>query len=231
MEIKCAAIDDEPLALNLLKKYISSFSELQLLKMFDDAVAGDEFLKKNKVDLLFIDINMPDVSGIDLIRSLPEKPMLIFTTAYKEFAIEGFDLDAVDYLLKPISFERFTRAVLKAIEYYQFKKGIEVKKQQALFVRSEYQVVKIELDEIEFIESVSDYLKIHRTNEKPVMTLMTVKSILEKLPAEEFKRIHRSYIVPVKKIKSIVNKKAKLSNIELPISDNYIDIVREWKSK
>jgi two-component system, LytTR family, response regulator len=228
MNIKCIAIDDEPLALVLLKQYTSRFPELELIGLFDDPIAGAEFMNQQKPDLLFVDINMPDINGLDLVRALEYKPMIIFTTAYKEFALEGFDLDAVDYLLKPISFGRFSKAATKAIEYHQSKKPGESNTSNALFVRSEYQVIKINLEDIEYIESIADYLKIHRTNEKPLMTLMTIKAVLEKLPPNQFKRIHRSYIVPVKKIKSVANKKLRLSFVELPVSDKYIDVVREW---
>ena len=136
MQIKCVAIDDEPLALELIKEYISAFPQLQLVHTFNDAITGGEFLRNNSIDLLFIDINMPDISGIDLVRSLKTKPAIIFTTAYKNFALEGFELDAVDYLLKPISKERFERGVNKAIEYINYRRS-SVKEQEAtLFIRS-----------------------------------------------------------------------------------------------
>jgi two-component system, LytTR family, response regulator len=231
MNIKCIAIDDEPLCLVLLKQYISRFPELELDGLFDDAIAGAEFMKQRPPGLLFIDINMPGINGVDLVRSLEQKPMIIFTTSHKEFAIDGFELDAVDYLLKPITIERFTKAATKAIEYYQFKNAVEANKSNALFVRAEYQVVKIDHDDIEYIESVSDYLKIHRTTEKPLMTLMTIKAMLGKLPSHQFKRIHRSYIVPVKKIKSVTKKKLRLNSVELPVSDKYMDVIEEWVTK
>jgi DNA-binding LytR/AlgR family response regulator len=157
--------------------------------------------------------------------------MIIFTTAYKKFAIDGFELDAIDYLLKPIAFDRFERAINKAIEQYHFRTSQKTLHEEPLFVRSEYHLVKIDLDEIEYIESVEDYLKIHRTTGRPVMTLMTLKAMLEKLPAQKFKRIHRSYVVPLSKIKSVVNRKVKLTSIELPISDSYVDSLSEWIKK
>jgi DNA-binding LytR/AlgR family response regulator len=175
---------------------------------------------------------MPDISGIDLVKSLKDKPMIIFTTAYKKFAMEGFDLDALDYLLKPIQFERFARAIDKAIEYYQYKKFPGKELQENLFVRSEYRMVKVELADIEYIESLEDYLKIHLADQHFILTLMTLKSMLEKLPPERFKRIHRSYIVPVAKVKSILNRKLQLtSSMELPVSDSYIHFVNEWIRK
>jgi DNA-binding LytR/AlgR family response regulator len=231
MPLKCIAIDDEPLALKLIQEYIAHFPSLQLVQTFDDAIAGTEFLRNNPVDLLFLDINMPDITGLEVVRSLAHKPLLIFTTAHKKFALDGFELDAIDYLLKPISFERFSKAVHKAIEYYQLKYNPKNKTEEALFVRSEYQLVRIELDEIEYIESLEDYLKIHRTNDKPVMTLMTMKAVLEKLSPAKFKRIHRSYIVPVSKIRSIVNRKIRLSSVELPVSESYLHFINEWTKK
>jgi two-component system, LytTR family, response regulator len=232
MPLKCIAIDDEPLALDLIKEYVAKTPGLQLIQTFDDAISGGEFLRSNPVDLLFVDINMPDVTGIDLVRSLQEKPMIIFTTAHKKFALEGFELDAIDYLLKPISFERFSRAVTKAMEYHQYKKQAKTETNESLFVYSEYRMLKINLREIEFIESLEDYIKIHLTNSKPVLTLMTLKGVLEKLPADKFKRIHRSYIVAVDKVSSVQNRKAKLiSSAELPISDSYSGFIDEWKKQ
>lgn len=231
MEIKCVAIDDEPLALELIKQYVEQFPALKLVRTFNDAISGAEFLRMHPVDLLFIDINMPDITGIDLVRSLAQKPLTIFTTAYKKFAFEGFELEAIDYLLKPIDFDRFKKAVNRAIEFYQYKHG-SLMQEESLFVRSEYRVIKIPLSEIEYIESLEDYVKIHLSDQKPVLSLMTLKNVLEKLPAEQFRRIHRSYIVAVNKVKSIQNRKVKLlSSAELPVSNNYLDFIDEWMKK
>ncbi len=229
-KLKCIAIDDEPLALELIKHYVSRFPSLQLLQTFDDAITGAEFLQQNGVDLLFIDINMPDISGIDLVRSLTNKPMIIFTTAYRNFALEGFELEALDYLLKPIELSRFTKAVEKACDFYQYKCGIAQKDvQESLYVYSEYRMLKINISNIEYIESMEDYIKIHLTHEtKPVLTLMPLKKVLEKLPPGQFKRIHRSYAVAINKVKSIQNRKIKLANAEVPIGDSYSAAVKEW---
>jgi DNA-binding LytR/AlgR family response regulator len=221
------AIDDEPLALELLTQYTSRFTELKLLHVFNDAVEAISYLKNNTVDLLFVDINMPDITGVDLVRSLTIKPMVIFTTAYRKFALEGFELDAVDYLLKPIEFTRFSKAVNKAIDFYQYKKSNKPKEEN-IFVRSEYQMVKINLEEIDYIESVEDYLKIHLSSGKYIMTLMTLKSILDKLPADQFQRIHRSYVIAVVKVKSIVNRKLRIASVELPVSDSYAGFIKNW---
>jgi two-component system, LytTR family, response regulator len=232
MQLKCVAIDDEPLALQLIKEYAGKFSELRMVQTFDDAINGADFLRNNEIDLLFIDINMPDITGIELVRSLEKKPLVIFTTAYKNFAFEGFELEAVDYLLKPIDFDRFSKAVTKVMEFFQYRQNSKEPSRSSLFVRSEYKMVKIDLKEIEYIEALEDYVKIHLTNTKPVLTLMTLKSVLEKLPADKFKRIHRSYIVPISKVQSILNRKARLaSGAELPISNNYLDFIDHWMKR
>jgi len=230
MPIRCVAIDDEPPALMLIREYAARCPELQLLQSFDDAISGGKFLQQNSIDLLFIDINMPDITGLDLVRSLEEKPMIIFTTAHKKFAIDGFELDAIDYLLKPISFDRFSKAVNKATEFFEYRKKSAIEETESLFVYSEYRMIKIPLTDIEYIESLEDYIRINLVTGKPIMTLMTMKKVLEKLPGSKFSRIHRSYIVAAGKVKSIQNRKAKLSSsVELPISDSYLDFIDEWK--
>lgn len=228
--IRCIAIDDEPPALMLMKQFISRIPSLQLQETFVDAVKGREFLQQRGTDLLFVDINMPDISGLELVRSLPEPPMIIFTTAYRNFALEGFELEAVDYLLKPISFERFEKAVKKAEEFFAFRNQSRPSEEQAIYVYSEYRLVKIPLEEIEYIESLEDYIRIHTITGKPLMTLMTLKKVLEKLPETSFRRIHRSYIVAVPKVKSVQGRKVRLqSGKELPVSDSYTDFISDWK--
>ena len=229
MPIRCVFIDDEPLALEVLKQYITRFPELQLVQSFTDVIAGEEFLKNNPVDLLFVDINMPEKKGTDLVRDLAEKPMVVFTTAYKTYAAEGFDLDAVDYLVKPISLERFTKAIHKALQFAQLKKVATPENGDSRFVRSEYQLVTISFQDILYIDSVEDYLKIYTTSGRPVMTLMTMKAMLDKLPTTMFARIHRSYIVSLSKIRSNINRKVTLVNeVELPVSNSYVDVVKSW---
>src|SRR6478735_2264950 len=197
MTLKCVAIDDEPLALNLISVYAKKIPSLELVQTFTDAIAGLEYLQANPADLLLLDINMPDLSGLDLVRALKEKPLLIFTTAYKNFAFEGFQLEALDYLLKPIEFDRFEKAVQKAQDLHAYKKLARTEVPDSFFVYSEYQAVK--------------------------------KKIHEKLPKEKFMRIHRSYIVPVAQVKSILNRKVQmLSGKEFPIGDSYFNAVQEW---
>lgn len=228
MKIKCVAMDDEPLALLLIEKLIQKFPLLNLVATFDDAVSGAEFLRKHPTDLLFIDINMPDITGLELVRSLNEKPMIIFITAHKNFAIESYELDALDYLLKPLNEDRFGKAINKAIEYYKYKHAKTETDEDVIFVRAEYQLVKINLADIEYIESMEDYCKLHLVNAKPLMTLTTLKTLLEKLPPPKFKRIHRSYIISLSKLKSVVNKKVKLISAELPIGNSYLSSLTEW---
>jgi DNA-binding LytR/AlgR family response regulator len=229
MTLKCIAIDDEPLALRLIGEYVSQFPGLQLIRTFEDAISAAEFLKSTSVDLIFLDINMPDITGIDLARSLALKPMIIFTTSYRNYAYEGFELEAVDFVEKPIELERFTRAVEKALMIHQYKneaKGKPNDIDESLYVQSEYRVIKIALSAIRYIESMENYIRIHLTNDKPVLTLMPLKDVLKKLPSAKFQRIHRSYIVPVSKIRSIQNRKVQLTGIELPVSDAYYDVIR-----
>jgi two-component system LytT family response regulator len=232
MQLKCIAIDDEPLALELIRQYVKRVPGLELVQTFDDAISGGEFLRMNTVDLLFIDINMPDITGIELVRSLKDKPATIFTTAYKKFAFEGFELEAVDYLLKPIAFERFQKAVQRVIDFHAVKYPAIPVTGEHFFVRSEYRMIKIEMDQIEYIEGLEDYIRIYLTDARPILTLMTLKGVLEKLPEEKFRRIHRSYIVPVDKVRSILNRKLTLSNgVELPVSDTYVSFITEWMKK
>jgi two-component system, LytTR family, response regulator len=228
MAIKCVAIDDEPLALQLMKAYIEKTPSLQLVQVFGDAVTAAEFLKMHPVDLLFADIQMPDFNGLDLVRAIENKPMIIFTTAHRKFAFEGFELQAIDYLLKPVSFERFTKAVAKAAEYYKFKNSV-TSSEEHLYVYSEYKLVKIDLNDIEFIESLEDYIRIHLTSDKPVLSLMPLKRVLQKLPPDKFQRVHRSYIVSVSKIKGVNNKRIILAAAQVPVSDSYLDVVRKLK--
>ena len=231
MKIRCIAIDDESPALLLMKEYISRIPFLQLQYTFEDAVKGQALLQQEGTDLLFVDINMPDISGLELVRSLSQPPMVIFTTAYKNFAVDGFELDAVDYLVKPIAFERFEKAVKKAQEFYTYRQRTHQSEiPDALFVYVEYRLVKINLADIEYIESLEDYIRIHTITGKPLMTLMTLKKVLEKLPADQFRRIHRSYIVAFAKVKSIQGRKLRMqSGKELPVSDSYLSFISDWK--
>ncbi|MFC5269457.1 LytR/AlgR family response regulator transcription factor [Adhaeribacter terreus] len=229
MTLKCIAIDDEPLALNLIRNYAMKIPALQLVQTFNDALTGAEFLRHNPVDVLFLDINMPDISGLDLIRSLKERPMVIFTTAYKNFAYEGFELEAVDFLLKPFTFDRFAKAFQKAFDHHAARQTQTETNPESLVVYAEYQRIKIALSDIEYIESSEKYIKIHLVKAKPVFTLMSLQKVLEKLPEDKFKRIHRRFIVSVSKVKSISNQKVQFaSGVQLPIGKTYLQFIEEW---
>ena len=229
--ISCVIIDDEPLAAELLQSYVDREPQLKLLGTFNDAVSAVDFIKANKVDLLFLDIQMPHMNGIQLLKSLESPPIVIFTTAYSEYAAEGFELDAIDYLLKPFDVKRFQRAVAKAVEYRKAMVKTEVNATPFIFIKSEYQVIKINYDDIRYIEALDDYIKIYTTNTRPVLTLMTLKTIMEKLPDELFARVHRSYIISLNKLESVRNKRIKIGEIEIPIGSSYADNINKVLEK
>jgi DNA-binding LytR/AlgR family response regulator len=217
--IKAIALDDEPLALEILQSLCDTVEYVELKKTFTKSEEAFKYLKKYPVDLLFLDINMPSISGLDFYKKLPHKTMVIFTTAYSEFAVEGFTLSATDYLLKPISLDRFQQAVEKA--HTQWKLQNQNIEQQHLFIRADYSLIKILFSDILFIEGLDDYLKIHIQNQKTVVARMTLKAILQKLPETEFVRVHRSFIIPISKIEKIRNKIIHIDQIEIPISASY----------
>jgi DNA-binding LytR/AlgR family response regulator len=218
--IKAIAIDDEPLALEILEGYCHDIGFIQLEKTFTQTGEAKKHLQKFPVDLLFLDINMPSVSGLEFYKGLEQNTMVVFTTAHSQYAIEGFNLSAVDYLLKPYSLERFLIAVNKANDFYHFLHNKNPAKSNHLFIRAEYSLIKVALEDILYVEGLADYLRIHLSTGKPVITRMTMKSILEKLPPE-FIRVHRSFIVPMNKIESVRNKVITLSGAQIPIGSSY----------
>ncbi len=229
--INCVAIDDEPLALEVLKKYIARLPQLNLEMTFSDAIEAAAYLQKNNADLLFLDIQMPDVNGFQLYKELPEKPMVIFTTAYKEFAVQGFEVDAIDYLLKPFNLARFEKAVAKALARENIKEKEDVSPSQFLYIHSDYKMVKIPFAEIIYIEALDDYVKVV-TATQSFLTLLSMKKILEKLPKKKFIRIHRSYIVANDKITFLQYRKVGLPNkMELPVGDTYRSTVAALKKQ
>ena len=229
--ISCIAIDDEPLALEVLKKYASQTPALKLVAAYSDAVEAINYLQNNQVSLLLLDIQMPDINGFQLYRNLLIKPMVIFTTAYKEYAIDGFEEDAVDYLLKPFNLARFQKAITKAIAWEKHKEINESKTpSQYLYIHEDYKMVKVAFSEIIFIEALDDYVKIH-TDTRSYLTLLSMKKVLEKLPGKQFIRIHRSYIVATEKIIfSQFRKLGLINNIELPIGDTYRSEIPDFKT-
>lgn len=220
--IKCIVIDDEPLALQVVLEYCNKISFLSLEKVFTDTDEAREYLLQNKVDILFLDIQMPDINGLQFYKSLSVKPIVVFTTAYKDFAVEGFSVDAVDYLLKPFEYDRFLKACYKAKEYLEFLSSQELQL-NSIFVKVNYEIMKINLKDIELIEALDDYIKIH-IKPSPVLTLMTLKSISDKLPARDFLRVHRSFIVPIHKIEKFSKSKIWISGKEVPIGSSYNNV-------
>ncbi|HEX8013672.1 MAG TPA: LytTR family DNA-binding domain-containing protein [Flavobacterium sp.] len=217
--IKAIALDDEPLALEILQNLCFDIEYVDLQKTFTKSEEAFKYLRKYPVDLLFLDIDMPSISGLDFYKKLPHRTMVIFTTAYSEYAVDGFTLNATDYLLKPISLSRFQQAVEKAFQ--QWKTQNQNSEQQYLFIRADYSLVKILFSDILFIEGLDDYLKIHIHNQKTVVTRMTLKVILQKLPVNEFIRVHRSFIVHISKIEKVRNKIIYINDKEIPVSASY----------
>jgi DNA-binding LytR/AlgR family response regulator len=218
--INCIALDDEPLALSILEEFCKKVPFLHLQKTFTDATEAAKFLRKQPVDLIFLDIQMPDILGTEFYRQHASDKMVIFTTAFSEYAVEGFELNAIDYLLKPFAFKRFEQAAIKAKEYLNYLHQSDKKEHQCLYVRSEYSLVKIVFSEIIYIETLDDYLKIHLQDKRTVLTKMNLKNIMSKLNPHEFIRVHRSYIIPVSRIQSVRGKTISLGTIDIPIGVN-----------
>jgi DNA-binding LytR/AlgR family response regulator len=216
--IRAIAVDDEIPALSVLENFCKRIDFIELQKLFNKPNDALRYLQQFPVDLIFLDINMPALTGINLYKAIQQNTMVVFTTAYSEFAVEGFNLNAIDYLLKPFTFERFMQAVNKV---KTAAKLADDQKEKHLFIRADYSLIKIVIDDILFIEGLDDYLKIHIQNDKPVIARMTLKSILEKLPAAAFARVHRSYVVPLSRIKSVRNKIIYIDKEEIPVGNSY----------
>ena len=222
--IKAIAVDDEPLALELIETFCRRFSFLQYEKGFFNTAAAFQYLEKNPVDLLFLDIHMPAISGVDFYRSLPHKPILIFTTSYSEYALESYELEALDYLLKPFTAVRFEKAVLKAKARYDLVQHATVPEHaKYLLLKADYGVVKVVLADVLFIEGLDNYLKIHLQNGPPVVVRLTMKALMEKLEEQDFVRVHRSYIVPVHRIDSVKQRMIQVAGEDIPVGKNYED--------
>lgn len=232
MRINCVIIDDEPLAAELLLSYAKRISYLNVKGTFNSAIAAMRELREHPVDLIFLDIQMPELSGLEFARILPPQTRIIFTTAFNQYAIDGYKVNAMDYLLKPISYDDFLQACNKALEYFtsqQIHTSNKEKADRFIFVKSEYKLVRINLDDVLYIEGVKDYVKIYFDNgDKPVMSLMNMKRIEESLPSPEFMRTHRSYIVNMMKVKVIDRLRIVFNKVYIPISDSYKDEVMSF---
>lgn len=221
--IKCLIVDDEPLAVNLLKNYAAKIPDLEIVQATSDVFAALNAAQNQEADLVFLDIQMPELTGIQFMKILNGKARVILTTAYEEYALQAFDHDVVDYLLKPISFERFNIAVSKAKERITQSKPPAIDETpDYLFVKSDYKIIKVDLQDIYYLESLRDYVAIHTTNNK-ILTLQSLRSFEDYLPAKDFLRIHKSYIIALKKISSIERKRVIVKEQYLPIGDTYIE--------
>ena len=225
---KCLIVDDEPPALKIIKSYIDLVENLSIVASCSNAFQAIEILKKEKVDLLFLDIQMPKLTGIGFIKTLAQPPKIIFTTAYKEYAVDAFDLDAVDYLLKPISLERFLKAVNKITNSNMVNEPTsDSSKQGFLYFRSERKMVKVFLDDMVYIESLKDYIKIHRLTDKPIMVKQSISTIEAMLPPDLFIRIHRSFIISKNKVTAFTPHDVEIGDIEIPIGRQYNSNVKK----
>ena len=223
-QIGCVAIDDEPLALQLVEGFIHRVPYLNAIGVFESTFDSIPVLKEEGVQLLFLDINMPDLSGIDFLKSLKNPPLVIFTTAYDEYALQGFELDALDYLLKPFSYERFLKAANKAYDQINLMvQNVQSEKtgEDYIFVKSEHNIIKIPLNDILYIQGFKDYLKVHTHEPRPIFTLKSMKSMEEMLPSNQFIRVHRSYIISIDKIHSFRNGRIKIMDKAIPIGELY----------
>lgn len=242
MKLRCIAVDDEPLALGLVCAFIEKTPFLELIGRYSSAVEALHALNEQAIDVLFLDIQMPDLTGIELARVLEKSgtqvPRIIFTTAFNHYALEGYRVDALDYLLKPFSYEEFLRAATKAKTYYELIRKsdtitpIAPNKEEYLFLKVEYQLVRVAFDDLLYIEGLKDYVKVHvRTDARPLLSLTSLKSLEEKLPPDRFMRIHRSYIVNLDKINAITRTSVQIGSTSIPVSDQYKDTFAGYVSR
>ena len=238
MKLRCAIVDDEPLALGLLESYAKKTPMLELDGCYPNAVQAMKELPEHPVDLLFLDIQMPELNGLEFSRVVPEETRIVFTTAFSQYAIDGYKVNALDYLLKPISYSDFLQAVNKAVQWFEMRKkadgnsfpsmaaGVET---DYIYVKSDYKLVQVKLDNILYIEGLKDYIKIHVEGEpRPILSLASMKSMEEKLPANRFIRVHRSFIVQKQKIKMIDKNRIVFGKDYVPISDSYKQDIQNY---
>ncbi len=228
MILNCAIIDDEPLAADLLASYAKKIPELNLIGTFNSAVSAMKILRENPVQLLFLDIQMPELSGLEFASILPKETRIVFTTAFDRYAVEGYKVNAIDYLLKPISYDRFVVAVNKTLDWFtMFNKQQIMSEDKFIYIKSEYKLVQIHLSEIQYVEGLKDYIKFYLTDgKKPVLSLMNMKTLEDYLPKNMFKRVHRSYIVNMGQIDMIDRGRIVIGETFIPISDSYKDDVQ-----
>lgn len=236
MKLKCVIIDDEPLAIDLLKSYAEQTPFLELIATFENPLSAMDLLQKGDINLLFLDINMPQITGVDFAKTLPASIKIIFTTAYDQYAVEGFRLNALDYLLKPVNYAEFLTASNKALEWFRMTESsnssVAPAQSGSIFVKSGYRMEKIELDDILYIENQKDYVKFHLEGvQEPISSLMSMQSLEDKLPASQFMRVHRSFIVNLNKIKTIERNCIVFGKEYIPVSDSYKERFLEFVNK
>lgn len=234
--LNCIAVDDEPLALKLLEDNISKVSYLKLIAQCSDAFEATNALQQHAVDLIFIDIQMPGLSGLQFVKTLANKPMVIFLTAYKQYALDAYDLDVIDYLVKPVSLERFMKACNKAKELYDLRNSKKQTKNipdaDYFFQNVDYSLVKIMFNDISWIEGMRDYIRIHlKTGNKPLVVRSPIKAIEAELPSAKFIRIHKSFIVSIDSITSVRKSSVFIKELELPIGDTYKEVIEKLISQ
>lgn len=225
MKLTAIAVDDEPIALEVIRKFAEKTVGLSLAATFQNPLEAAAFIQESEVDLIFLDMRMPDLSGIQLLQSLANPPMVIFTTAHPEYAVDSYEVDAIDYLLKPIPFDRFLKAVNKAIAQKKMEemlqdKGEEGGERDYLFIKSDTRFFRVNYDDILFLEGMRDYVAVH-TAEQRILTLTSMTNILKKLPTDRFMRIHKSYIIGLQHITLIQNSRVLIGDREIPISNSY----------
>ena len=234
MTLTCAIIDDEPLAISLLESYVNKTPFLQLVGKFNSALNALSELSSQPVDLLFLDIQMPELNGLEFSRILKADTRIIFTTAFEQYALDSYKVNALDYLLKPISYPDFLKAANKALQWYELVKGNKGNENntESIFIKTEYKLVQVELRKIFYIEGLKDYVKIFIEDEPhPILSLMSIKSLEELLPSNRFIRVHRSFIVQPEKIKVIERNRIVFGKEYIPISDNYKQKFMEFLSQ
>lgn len=226
MTLRAIAVDDEPLALEVIRRFADKIPALDLRETFQSPIDAADFLQKESVDLLFLDIQMPDLTGMQLLQTMPHKPMVIFTTAYAEYAVDSYEHSAVDYLLKPIVFDRFFMAVNKAISQHKAQAALEAQDEEGnkdfLFIKSDTRFFKVNLTDLRYIEGMRDYIALH-TGQQRILTLMSMTNMLKKLPEDRFMRVHKSYIIGLDHITLIQHNRVFIGDKEIPISSSYKD--------
>ncbi len=232
--MRCLIIDDEPLALDLLEDNLKHVHNIQIAGRCRNAGEAILAMQKEPIDLIFCDIYMPGINGLQLIKSLTKRPMVIFVTAYEKFAIEGFELDVIDYLVKPVPLDRFLKACHKALDLFELRRSYVPQPvvKNYFFLHADYNLIKITFDQVEYIEGLKDYIKIHFTNlQKPILSRISLKAVELQLPSDQFFRVHKSFLVNLQHVSQLRRARIKMINTEVPLSDSYRDVINRMIGK